>query len=187
MAEKRPICLYGENKEELRAGDTLPGGAGLGTAASANYPITGTTGSPCEVTLGNMPVFSLENGATMGVVGHTGLPDDIDLSTDNPIVHMAFAISATGGGSNVRFSLEMKYIAVGELVTKAPDETLLLTKAVINTINELHTVMFTLDRTKIEATDHIEFHLERLGSAGPDTFTGAVGVMEAITLKYTRK
>jgi len=46
MAEKRPLCQYSGTIEELRSGDTLPGGSGSSflTPESSDVSITITAG-----------------------------------------------------------------------------------------------------------------------------------------------
>jgi hypothetical protein len=125
-----------------------------------------------------IPTFELPDGSTKGVVGDLETPRNIDLTVD-PQIQFQFVVLVTGAAdANVRMSLTVRNIAVGELTTKAADQTLLQTVAVINTANRVHLMTFTLDRTLIAAGDRLSYHLERLGTDGADTFTGTIGIME---------
>ncbi len=142
---------------------------------------------PSEVTTGDLLAFELTNGATKAVLLDSHRPVDMSLVV-NPVIHFHFVVTNTGSGNgNVRFQLAIKYIADGELTTKANDETLLATVAVINTLNEHHSHTFTLDVSLITAADrHFSFKLERLGADVLDTYDGAIGILTASTLVFTR-
>lgn len=108
--------------------------------------------------------------------------------TVNPTITIPFVITQVGAANaNIRMQLTMRYIAVGELTTKAADETLLQTVAVINTLNQMHSMTFTLNAALMAAGDVMNFLLERLGSDGADTFTGRIGVdARSSSLDFTR-
>lgn len=108
--------------------------------------------------------------------------------TVNPVIQIPFVVTVVGAASaNVQMRLTMRYIATGELTTKAADETLLQTVAVTNTLNIMNTMTFTLNAALIAAGDVMNFHLERLGSDAADTFTGRIGISGvSARLDYTR-
>jgi hypothetical protein len=97
--------------------------------------------------------------------------------TVNPTITIPFVVTVVGAASaNVRMRLTMRYIAVGELTSKAADETLLQTVAVTNTLNIVGSMTFTLNASLMAAGDVLNFHLERLGTDAADTFTGRIGI-----------
>lgn len=106
----------------------------------------------------------------------------------NPTITIPFVITVVGAANaNVRMQLTIRYIAVGELTSKAADETLLQTVAVINTLNQMHSMTFTLNAALIAADDVINFDLQRLGSDATDTFTGRIGIdARGSRLNFTR-
>ncbi len=136
--------------------------------------------------IGEMGVWLLPDAATVGVISHFDIPQDIDLTTVDPVAHYGFGIETIGSsGTDVRFRLEVRYIAVGEQIDKSVDETILITKTVVNVVDEFHSVAFTLDRTAMAAGDHIELHLERLGNDGADDLDGGiVGIMQDVQFRY---
>lgn len=138
----------------------------------------GDATGPIEVTVEDMGTIELPDGAVKGVIADHIISSIVSLSID-PILTVRFVINITGGASqNVVLRLIARYIASGELVTKAADQTLTNTVSIINTANQLHTTTFTLDRTLLAASDNVTFHLERLGTDGADDFTGAIGIEE---------
>jgi len=142
--------------------------------------------NPSLGAINEMGVWLLPDAATVGVISHFDIPRDIDLTTVDPVAHYGFGIETIGAsGTDVRLSLEVRYIATGEQIDKALDETILVTKTVVNVIDELHAVAFTLDRTAMFAGDHIELHLERIGNDGADDLDGGIiGIMQDIQFRY---
>ena len=134
--------------------------------------------SPSEVVTGEVTAFELPDGATKGVTASFVMPVNSSLSAISPIVLVAFVVLDTDANANVRFQLDVQYIAVGELTTKVTDETILQTEAVISATDEVHEALFTLDRTLIVASDVVVLHLERLGADGADTFQKAIGILQ---------
>lgn len=129
----------------------------------------------------------MRDGQTDGVASSFLVPRNMDLTVD-PILQVPFVVTQAGGGGNgnVRMRLTVRYIAVGELTTKAADETLLQTVAVINTLNQMHLMTFTLDSALMAAGDVINLHLERLGTDVLDTYTGRIGIVEHGRFDFTR-
>jgi hypothetical protein len=74
--------------------------------------------------------------------------------------------------------LTCRYIANGELTSKAADETVLVTQPVVNTDKIMGQISFPLNAALMAASDKINLHLERVGNVDPpDTFTGSVGIV----------
>jgi hypothetical protein len=133
-----------------------------------------------------VPTFELPDAVTTGTVSDLETPRNIDLTTVDPIVRIQFVVSLAGAAdADVRLRLTVRNIAVSELTTKAADQTILSTVAVVNTVNRVHETTFTVDRTLIAAGDRLSYHLERLGTDGADTFTGRIGIMEWQRYDYT--
>lgn len=134
--------------------------------------------SPAEVELGDMVSFEFRDGFEESTTGNMQVPLAIDL-TINPVLVIQFGVTKAGDASQaVQLRLNIKYIAEGELATKANDESLLHTVDITNTLEAIHTEEFTLDRTKIAVNDRISFRLTRLDNADPDTFTGDIAIIE---------
>lgn len=109
----------------------------------------------------------------------------MNLAVD-PIVQIPFVVVLAGAASaNVRMRLTCRYIAVGELTSKAADETLLQTVAVVNTLNRMHLMTFTLDSALMAAGDVLNLHLQRLGTDALDTFTGRIGIDQTARFDYS--
>jgi len=144
-------------------------------------------GGASIVISGNFSTFEMTDANEKDVVGDFHIQSTIDLSTVNPALKVCFVtIGAGSSNANVRLKLEVTYIAVGELTTKTIDETLLITKAVINTVHQMHVVTFTLDRTKMALDDSVSFRLVRLGNDAADIFTGRIGIIEHAELAVVR-
>lgn len=144
-------------------------------------PVTG----PAEVTSGDMLTVELPDGSTKAATSHLMVPVKTKLATVNPIINLALAVTANGAGdNNVRLQLDIKYIATGETTTKADDENLVVDVPITDVLDQLHNVAIPLDRTKIAAGDRISILANRLGGAGPDNFTGKVGLMKVGRFDY---
>jgi len=161
----------------------------LGFPMSENYVVRPDSSGTTKEFQGEMEVIKLDDAVTEGAVSHFMMPRDVDLATTNPVIMYCFVRSSAGAGNaDIRLQLTCRYVAVTESITKTADETLLITAPIVDTANELQAhVMFTLDRTKMEAADHVSLHLERLGGDGADDFTGSVGLMQDLRFQYDRK
>lgn len=134
--------------------------------------------NPSRVSEDQVWAFELTDGTTKGVVITLFTPAGMSFAT-NPIVNIPFIVTVPGAASaNVRMRLTCRYIANGELTSKAPDETLFQTVAVVNTDKRMDVMSFTLDAALLAPGDKINLHLERLGADGLDTFTGSIGILE---------
>nr|NIM21277.1 hypothetical protein [Candidatus Latescibacterota bacterium]NIO77481.1 hypothetical protein [Candidatus Latescibacterota bacterium] len=76
------------------------------------------------------------------------------------------------------FRLNVKYIATGELSTKANDETLDQTVAVTDTLDSRQQMTYTLDKSLISSGDYVSLRLERIHSDPADTYSGNIGIAE---------
>jgi len=134
---------------------------------------------PPEVQSGDVLTFEFVNtGPIRSMIGAIQYPTGVG-PTVNPVFTIPFAVTSTGAGdADVVFRLHAKYIGSGELTTKADDETLDTTVAVVDTLDRKHEFSITLDKTKIAAADYASFSLERIHTDAADTFTGSVGVFE---------
>lgn len=155
------------------AAGSLPGSADMfDWDASPSKP-------PPEVESGDILTFEFQKGGPIrAVIGAIQYPVN-RAPVVNPQLIVPFIVTTTGAGNgNVLWRLHVKYIAVGELSTKADDETLDIAAPVVNTLNRFHQTFFTLDRTKIAVNDYVSFSLERQHGLAGDTFTGRVGATE---------
>ena len=143
---------------------------------------------PSEVDVGRLKAFELPNGSTKGVDGSFTIPTGATLTAD-PQITFNFSVSNPGSGNaNIRLQLAAAYVAVGELVTKVADETILATVAVVDVADEQHQTTMALDRTLIAASDLVIFNLSRIGGVDPpDTYEGAVAFVHdtAVLLEFT--
>lgn len=137
-------------------------------------PATG----PSQVFTGDIISFELPNAAEKAVVTDFPLPDNFDTSK-NPTVIIGFVPAVVAGANgNVRLKLEARYIAEGELTTKAFDETIFLTQAIIDTPDEIQVhAIFTLDASKMAALDHNSLKITRLGNDALDTYGNSIEVL----------
>ena len=143
-----------------------------------------TPTSPTTIQSGDLFGFELINSVTRSVVSNFEVPKNSDLGVD-PVIVVHFFVSSTGGAdANVRLQIGAKYIGVGELTTKAYDETLAQTVAVVNTLGRIHEATFTLDGALMSAGDRITLLLSRLGGDAADTFTGDIGIAEVGRIDY---
>jgi hypothetical protein len=143
--------------------------------------------NPSRVNEDQVWTFEFPDGSVKGVVTTKRTPTNM-VFTQNPILRVPFIVTTTGAASaDVRMRLTCRYIANGELTSKAADETLLLTQAVTNTDKIMGEMTFTLNAALMAAADKLNFHLERLGTDGADTFTGSIGILEAGSLFEYKK
>jgi len=127
------------------------------------------------VTSGEIQVEEMADAATTGVVASVKLPSNSDLTT-NPQIIFSLVTTVTGVAGDVRFEATLRYVADGELTTKAADETILLTNTAINTADAMDSITFTLNGSLMAAGDFAFINLRRLGLDAADTFTGRVAV-----------
>jgi hypothetical protein len=134
---------------------------------------------PSEVWIEKAQGYELPDGSTKGVVAVHAPPRGIDTGAGVTVTFRALlAVSSTGAGNaNVRMQLQATFVDLGELITRAVDETLLATVAITDTLYELHEVTFAVDATNIHNPGEMEFVLNRLGSDGADTYTGSIAVL----------
>lgn len=133
---------------------------------------------PSVVSSGNLEVFEFPDGLTRSLSSESQIRDGVLISA-NPVLDAQFAVTTNGAGNaDVRLQLQITYIAVGELTTKAVDETVLLTCPVIDTFDQLHTCSFQLDKSLVVGGEVAQVVLSRLGGDGADTFTGKVGILK---------
>lgn len=157
---------------------------GLGNDTSADIDWDpNKTASPVERQIGNVLCFEMKKSQTKAVIGSDVMPFTINLA-QNPTLRVPFTILNTGTAGNVRFKLEATYIAVGEQTDKTPDETIIKSKAIVNTLEEQHEEIFTLDKTKIEVNDFISLNLIREGPDPADTFGGDIGILKRGQIRY---
>jgi hypothetical protein len=71
MAEKRPICLYGGDLQELQAGDTLPGSGGGGSGVEVK---TLTQPGELILTLGSARWYPVSNISIDNIKANVGYP-----------------------------------------------------------------------------------------------------------------
>jgi hypothetical protein len=131
--------------------------------------------------IGDLPVLLFSNVSTekavyMFFASQRGVFTDVD-----PIV--LFGVYSTGApvvttGDDVRWQLEVSYIAQGELATKTPDETLLQTQTLTELTADTRQpiLAFTLDKSLISDDDVIMIVLSRLGTDGADTYADDVAI-----------
>ncbi len=144
------------------------------TTSFIRFKADGT--KPSESDIAQITGFELPNNKTKGIDGDFRILSGITLTVD-PLLTFSFVVSKTGAGAaNVRLQVEARYVAVGEQIDKAVDETILITKAVVDVLEEEHQVAFSLDRTLMAASDRVVLNLTRLGSDGLDTYTGDIVV-----------
>lgn len=134
---------------------------------------------PVEVVSGDILTFEFQDaGPIRSVIGAVNYPNN-QAPIFNPVLIVPLVVTVTGAGNgNVVLRLHAKYIASGELTTKADDETINMTVPLINTLHQKHEVEFVLDKTLISAGDYVSFKLERIHTDAADTFTGRFGVTE---------
>ena len=133
---------------------------------------------PSEVTIGGLiEGFELPNGGSKAVVGTLELPSEANLTSIDPRVRIKFAVTSTGSGSaDADFELDGFYMADGEIVGGgSPDETVVVSAAVTDTQDQLHSAEFILDRTLMAASDLLIFVVTRLG--GTDAYGGDIAVV----------
>src|SRR3989304_9918779 len=130
---------------EIFGGGT--GGISFPVILTVTMGIEGDATAPSTVRVGETLVVELRNlGPMKGVYGVSTLPGEIDLATVNPLITVRFITSGTGVAGNVILRATMRYVANGELITKAADETFTNTVAVINTLGAISTTTYTLTR-----------------------------------------
>ena len=143
--------------------------------------------NPSRVSEDQVFAFELPDGSTKGVVTTKRTPRN-QVFTQDPVLRIPWIVTVTGGAAqSVRMRLTCRYIANGELTSKAADETLLQTVAVTNTDKIMDEMSFTLSAALMAAADKLNFHLERLGTDGADTFTGSIGILEVGALMDYKK
>jgi hypothetical protein len=136
------------------------------------------------ITNGDSISFELPDGSTKAVVGHAPLPSGIDFTGHFRLV-VYYAVSTPGPGSgNISLRGNFKYIAVGELMTKANDETITLLSGVTNTDDRLHRVEFNLNPSLMAENDFMSCKIERLGLT--DAYNGNIAILEVGRLDFMR-
>jgi len=142
-------------------------------------------GGANEIYSNEVIVWELRDNVTDGVSLSILIPNGMSLAV-NPVISIPFVVTVAAANGNVRMSLTMRYIAVGELTTKAADETLLQTVAVVGTLNRMHLMTFTLNAALMAAGDVLNFHLQRLGADALDTYSGRIGIVDNSRFDFTR-
>ncbi len=134
---------------------------------------------PPEVLSGDILVFEFQDGGPIrGVISAINYPFG-SAPVTNPIVVIPFFVTSTGAGDDdAVFRLNVKYIATGELSTKANDETLDQTVAVTDTLDSRQQMTYTLDKSLISSGDYVSLRLERIHSDPADTYSGNIGIAE---------
>jgi len=161
-------------------------GSGNANTSQNVYWSTDSAGNTNSVYTSEVRVWEMQDTQTRGVAASFEIPRNMDL-TVNPILNVPFICTVAAANGNVRMSLTARYIAAGELTTKAADETLLQTVAVVGTVNQNQTIMtFTLNASLMAAGDIINILLQRLGGDAADTFTGRIGLVENARFDFTR-
>ena len=100
---------------------------------------------------------------------------------DRRLPAKAISVLDTGSGDDdVFLRLNAQYVAAGELVTKANDETIDLVFEITDVEAEKHTATFTLDKALVAANDHMIFKLDRVsdGSEAQDNYQGNIGIID---------
>lgn len=105
------------------------------------------------------------------------------LTTINPQISFLVysTVAPTAPNKDVRWKLDARYIAEGELATKTPDESLLFTQSLsILTSNTRQVdLVFTLNKALITDKDDAILTLTRIGGDAADTYADDVGVGKA--------
>lgn len=110
------------------------------------------------------------------------LPERARLTTTNPRLRIPFQTTDTGAASAaVDLQVQVRYIATGELTSKAADETFTPSPVVTNTVDTMHEIELTLDRTKMAAADKLAVYLTNLGTGA---FTGKIGIWAGAQLYF---
>lgn len=109
----------------------------------------------------------------------------------DPVVK--FATYSTGApvvttGDDVRWQLEATYFAIGDVLGKPVDETLLTTQTLETlTADTVQNILsFTLDRTLISTGDIIKLTLSRLGADVLDTYADDIAIGQSGLLVETK-
>ncbi len=173
----RPTIFRGGAVEHLVTTEDVPSLASGIDSSTEIVVRAGPATGPSQVTVGDVEAFELPDGGSKDVVVDFQLPIEVDLITDNPTVTFRYVVTIAGGGNaDVDFNLFTKYIGVTEQVDKADDESLSISAATINIVDEVHSVTFNLNKSLIADDDRITLRLERAGAA--DAFSGAVAVLQ---------
>lgn len=131
---------------------------------------------PSVVGSGKLEVFELPDGSTRSLSSESQIRDGVSISID-PILDAQLVVTTLGAGdADVDLQLEITYIAVGELTTKAVDETVLVSCPIVNILNLMHTCSFQLDKDLIIGGEVAQVVISRLG--GADAYTGRVGLLK---------
>jgi len=182
VAIRRPLVDIQGQQQELPAGDSLPG-----ADIAISYPVSYEPfGGASELTLDDIPGFELADSVDdKGVTFSLPLSPGFNLST-NPKVDFDIFVFATGAGNaNAYFELAVKYIAAGELTSKANDETLNATLAIVDVDSERQSLLsFTLNTSLIVNSDSLVAVMRRLGNDVLDTYTGKLMVASGGAVEF---
>ena len=99
------------------------------------------------------------------------LTDQVNLSADPKVKIDIYTLTASAD-NDVLMRCTARYVAAGEGLDKAIDETIDVLVNVTGTVGIRHTVEFTLDRTNILATDAIFIIITRIGTDPTDNYGG---------------
>ena len=168
-------------------GDLELGGADLAHRPPLAIFLDADTGGPSVVFVDDVRLWEFPDGSTKGISGMCVAPTRIDLALENPTIVIPLITSSASAANNVVIQATMRYIAVGEGVDKAADQTLSNTVAAQPGLTDVALTTFTLNRALIAADDIIYMHLERLGTAGADNFGGSVAVPQLVKLNVKSK
>lgn len=155
--------------------------------ASNHLFVEPDSSGPAEVFNNDVKVVALPDGATKGVVVTLPISGGADLAI-NPTLTIGLVITGAGAASaNVKIDLDIKYIAPGELTSKADDENLSNIVAITNTIDTVHTTTFTINASLAAAGDIASLNITREGGDAADTFTGEIGIIKTVLVISSRQ
>jgi hypothetical protein len=136
---------------------------------------------------GDLLIFEFPNSQTRSVVGNLILPKEMVMTTDPVLTVQYTVVAPVGVTGNARLEMHVKYIAVGELTTKADDQTFIFDQPVTGTLNLLQVFNRTLNSSLMAESDKLSIRLTRIGTDANDTFTGTLAIIELSRFDYVTK
>ena len=131
--------------------------------------------------------FELADGVTEQVVAQFNIPEDMDLTVDvNQSVSWSTLFTAVSGGTDVRYNVAIKYLAIGDLTTSADDETVAFTTPIATpSVNQVSLGGLALTKPTVTGLNYARLKVQRLGGDGLDTFTGKIAISKYGIFRYT--
>ncbi len=134
--------------------------------------------------MGDTPVLTYDDtGSEYSLVAFR-LPADMDLTANSTMRVSLAPVSAQSVGSAMTFEMDIKYVANGEALSKADDESLSNDITVSNTAAILTSSDYTLNASLMAANDLVSIRLIRNGGAGGDDRNGDGGIV-LLEFEYT--